>query len=349
MSSASPPKSPYSPLPNETTIRVLLLAPGNPEDEIHCWLLPADLDADHTAFPETATERPFTWNYTFFGPLRDGRYCRKYELEIDSVFDDQGVGGDGESLIALPQQPFQRYTALSYVWGPPEKDPMLYTIVLNRDVQFPVTRNLHAALRALRSGSTSEKNLTGMKLWVDAICINQADHQEKENQLRLMRRVYRQAEEVVAFVPQTVEDQKNIFELMRKIQSSYELYMDDLKGRKDAPSTQGVPSLEKRKGKDETDECGADGDREGDTDWIALSPSLPKGAEIQDKDSTAKLPFYNMLALAQKRALELNRTRPEARFIEDFGPHPPTAPCGDLGDASLHLRTVSSPNPPKQM
>ncbi|KAL8897295.1 MAG: hypothetical protein Q9207_007283 [Kuettlingeria erythrocarpa] len=73
------------------------------------------------------------------------------------------------------------YTALSYTWGDPS-DPGI--IVLNDDHRLPITRNLEAALRQFRLPTDS------LKLWVDAICINQADSEEKRSQVGIVRDIY---------------------------------------------------------------------------------------------------------------------------------------------------------------
>ncbi|KXX76900.1 Heterokaryon incompatibility protein 6, OR allele [Madurella mycetomatis] len=258
--------SPYEPLPNPTTIRVLLLAPGDPEDDIHCWLLPADLDADHDRFPLT-TERPFTWSYPFNAKTPSG--FRRYDLEIDCVFSPRD-----DDLIAFPQHPFQRYTALSYVWGSPE-DPK--HIILNGEIRFPVTRNLYEALHSLRA-------------------------QEKEGQLRLMRRVYRQAEEVVAYLPMEAEDQKNVAELINRIQVAYLRYQ----------------GLEVDDGETEGNEAD---DTTSSTGTTSTSPK-PQQEQVPAGEKS----FLDALALAQQQARSLSKSRPEARFIEDFGLPPVNSP-----------------------
>lgn len=77
--------------------------------------------------------------------------------------------------------PFQRCTAISYVWGNTINPSY---IILDGDKKFPVTQNLHKALKALRSASK------GLCIWVDALCINQTDFEEEKIQIGLMRRVY---------------------------------------------------------------------------------------------------------------------------------------------------------------
>lgn len=80
-----------------------------------------------------------------------------------------------------------RYEALSYVWG----DAKLTSPIVISGVSFNATKNLRDALLLLRLADTPRV------LWVDAICINQDDVEEKELQVRHMGRIYSEAERVV--------------------------------------------------------------------------------------------------------------------------------------------------------
>ncbi|KAI5861658.1 heterokaryon incompatibility protein-domain-containing protein [Durotheca rogersii] len=73
--------------------------------------------------------------------------------------------------------------ALSYVWGNEEDPKSIY--VDNRP--FPVTVNLHDILLGLRYQHATRT------IWIDAICINQSDPQEKAHQIRLMHNIYSKA------------------------------------------------------------------------------------------------------------------------------------------------------------
>ena len=72
------------------------------------------------------------------------------------------------------------YEALSYVRGEPNVDAAAVRVC---GVLFKATRNLEAALRDLRYEDKSRV------LWIDAICIDQQDLQEKMGQLHLMGRI----------------------------------------------------------------------------------------------------------------------------------------------------------------
>lgn len=73
--------------------------------------------------------------------------------------------------------------ALSYVWGPA---PASHIILVNGK-DFKVRDSLYCALRHLRRPDTPRE------IWADALCINQADEEEKIGQIRLMRQIYASA------------------------------------------------------------------------------------------------------------------------------------------------------------
>ncbi|KAK6815152.1 hypothetical protein RU639_008457 [Aspergillus parasiticus] len=86
------------------------------------------------------------------------------------------------------------YEALSYVWydGEESSKEESPSIILN-DCKFTVTPNLHAALLRLRNHQLERI------LWIDAICINQSDNDEKNKQIPLMRTIYAQASCVIVW------------------------------------------------------------------------------------------------------------------------------------------------------
>ncbi|KAL8419087.1 hypothetical protein RB594_002334 [Gaeumannomyces avenae] len=93
-------------------------------------------------------------------------------------------------VVSLDSQ-LAPYEALSYVWGQacdlPDK-------IMVDGVALNVTWNLYCALRSLRHNDQPRM------LWVDAICINQADTSERSRQVRLMSRIFSQATRVVAWI-----------------------------------------------------------------------------------------------------------------------------------------------------
>lgn len=103
--------------------------------------------------------------------------------------------GLGEDIIHIglctyPLDCAPSYVALSYTWG----DPKHTSAILCHGQTLFVTRNLKEALWQLReshdifarracAGSERKKSLY---FWIDAVCINQNDDDEKSHQVKLM-------------------------------------------------------------------------------------------------------------------------------------------------------------------
>jgi hypothetical protein len=81
------------------------------------------------------------------------------------------------------------FLALSYVWGAENGK----RVILVDKRPFRVTRNLFEAMTGLRETKS-------MIIWIDAICINQTDDEEKGWQVRLMGDLYQKASEVIAWL-----------------------------------------------------------------------------------------------------------------------------------------------------
>ncbi len=83
-----------------------------------------------------------------------------------------------------------RFEALSYFWGDEAADR---TLSIDNTL-FLIKPNLEAALRMLR------KKAVERLLWIDAICINQADLNERNEQVRIMSSIYRRASRVIVWL-----------------------------------------------------------------------------------------------------------------------------------------------------
>lgn len=93
--------------------------------------------------------------------------------------------------VALADCPI--YQALSYCWGNVHQSQMI--TVDGKGVS--VTPNLLSAMQAVFNFQAQRQMLP---LWIDAICINQDDNKEKEEQVREMHDVYRQSEHVLVWL-----------------------------------------------------------------------------------------------------------------------------------------------------
>jgi hypothetical protein len=98
-----------------------------------------------------------------------------------------------------------RYEALSYTWG---TDAQCNPVIVNK-VAVGVTLNLQSALLALRRPSKSRV------MWIDALCINQNDLQERSHQVQQMGDIYRCAAKVVIWLGAESDDSGAVFRLMR--------------------------------------------------------------------------------------------------------------------------------------
>lgn len=106
---------------------------------------------------------------------------------------------DDDSLwldtVCLDDNP--NFVALSYVWG----DPTITEAISLDNQPFQVTKNLAAALKHIRGNWKSERFPDRVQsLWVDAVCINQQDFDERTQQVQLMSRIYKSAATVLAWL-----------------------------------------------------------------------------------------------------------------------------------------------------
>ena len=87
-----------------------------------------------------------------------------------------------------------KYRALSYAWGESSKSKPHH--LLCGESYILAGDNLASALRCFGR----ERRAKHIPLWVDAVCINQEDSDEKEKQIPLMNMIYRRADEVVVWL-----------------------------------------------------------------------------------------------------------------------------------------------------
>ena len=111
------------------------------------------------------------------------------------------------SLDTIPLDEAPPYEALSYVWGDPNR-----TREITLDGKsFQVTTNLASALRHRRD---RQKPRT---LWVDAVCIDQQNAEERSSQILLMRDVFQRASKVVVWLGESTVASKAAVALIRKV------------------------------------------------------------------------------------------------------------------------------------
>ncbi|KAK1758750.1 heterokaryon incompatibility protein-domain-containing protein [Echria macrotheca] len=104
------------------------------------------------------------------------------ELRADTLMADK-LDDLNDDLIDI-------YTALSYVWG----DPSRVGQILLDGQQFGITASLQNALRDIRDATRE------IRLWADAICINQEDVLERNSQVSMMGRIYATATNTIIYL-----------------------------------------------------------------------------------------------------------------------------------------------------
>lgn len=110
------------------------------------------------------------------------------------------------------------YETLSYTWGEPEERKKHDQITLG-GVAFGVTKNLAQALRQLRRRDSNRC------LWVDAICINQVDIVERNNQVQQMARIYKEARHVHIWLGASNEPSEIAMEFLKSVNARVEQCM----------------------------------------------------------------------------------------------------------------------------
>jgi hypothetical protein len=129
------------------------------------------------------------------------------------------------STVKLEEAP--AYEALSYTWGSPDDKQI---IKLNGH-QISITHSLYVALQHLRqinsfgeSGDSLDYPLKRC-VWVDALCINQEDIQERNHQVRLMWSIYSKAARVLVWLGPEQDDSYAGMEMVRLLSLRYKLDM----------------------------------------------------------------------------------------------------------------------------
>jgi hypothetical protein len=120
-------------------------------------------------------------------------------LVPDTTGDNDGLSWTMQH-IALDSEP--RFEALSYTWG---SQIDTYPISCNRRL-LRIHHNLHNALPYLARRNRDTAKM--LPLWIDAVCINQTDDNEKSIQINLMNLIYKQASKVWAWLGLAEEQSK---------------------------------------------------------------------------------------------------------------------------------------------
>jgi len=76
------------------------------------------------------------------------------------------------------------YEAISYTWADESGDKSKCELIFLDSTPFPVTRNCEIALKRVR------RIISKRCIWIDAVCINRTNDDERGHQVRLMPWIY---------------------------------------------------------------------------------------------------------------------------------------------------------------
>lgn len=144
-----------------------------------------------------AAEEPYQYR-----PLIEVNGIRLFELQPATARSDLVKGRLlHTTLTECCDEVIDHFTALSYVWGDASD-----TITISVDRKpLSVTRTLESALRHVRDSKRM------IRIWADAICINQKDNQERSRQVKLMGSIYQTANHTVIFLGEADEESNWVF------------------------------------------------------------------------------------------------------------------------------------------
>lgn len=124
------------------------------------------------------------------------RSKREFRL-IQLSLDEHDVAYCRLSTHSIDEAP--PFAALSYVWG----DVSITQDVFVNGSVFHATVNLAQALiyaEAAWEAAVADRDSSTMRIWVDAICINQEDIEERNSQVAMMADIYEGAEAVLSWL-----------------------------------------------------------------------------------------------------------------------------------------------------
>jgi hypothetical protein len=158
--------------------------------------------------------------------------CKLFEVEFDennivrdiddeddkpshekAKFDENSIVRDVDDQNGKPShdKAVVKYEALSWCWGQESRDWGLRVVLKDGPRRMAITRELLLALKYLRSRTVDRV------LWIDALCINQADHEERNHQVQMMSRIYNGAEQVCVWLGEDNDDSTMAFSFIHEI------------------------------------------------------------------------------------------------------------------------------------
>ncbi|KAK4495200.1 hypothetical protein PRZ48_013527 [Zasmidium cellare] len=197
-------------------IRLIRLQPGAFDDDlkfelVHHALHQIDLGIGEAGLRGQGPGRklPSGWR-AFKTPEDRPFYKRRGTRSTPELFTYEYPDGEDQAPISVALNAPHNYEALSYTWGDASHQQLTFVLDGDRESKIlHVGRNLAIALRHLRLDSATRT------LWVDAVCINQNDLDERAAQVKRMRNIYGLASKVLVWLGESSHDSSGV---MRKLE-----------------------------------------------------------------------------------------------------------------------------------
>ncbi|KAF3763917.1 hypothetical protein M406DRAFT_262937, partial [Cryphonectria parasitica EP155] len=158
--------------------------------------------------------------------LRDARELRDDEIRLLTLH--KGIPGSilEGSLRKVRLSDGVEYQPVSYTWAnyDDEDNGIFKCLYLSdRDCLMEIKDNCAMALSRLRDPTTDRT------IWVDAICVNQEDPDERSRQVKLMHRIYARAFTVLVYLGEESEENCSnmAMDLLSKVSQQGTTTLDD--------------------------------------------------------------------------------------------------------------------------
>jgi hypothetical protein len=124
--------------------------------------------------------------------------------------------GELDGNLSCSMEPYKlstapKYEALSYCWGDPNDKAEITCDGRRLEIQG----NLRDFLLRTRAKGTSRM------LWIDAICVNQADDQEKSGQVMRMRDIYKSAARTLIWLGKEENDSTRGLDFAQRLSDTF--------------------------------------------------------------------------------------------------------------------------------
>ena len=179
-----------------------------------------------------------------------------------------GIGDSvlrGDLIVESLNDDDLQYTALSYTWS----GPISQCSIVIGGVPLCITENLELALRRIR-GPNRPKNV-----WIDAICINQSDNEEKGVQVSMMGDIYANAARTIVWLGKQSADSDIAMDFIHSLRQNNPIQLNiySHEGKSEENVSDG----------DERDDDWSD---EDDDDWSDEDSDDWSDEDSDDRDST---------------------------------------------------------------